>query len=808
MKTRFHWLIGGGLVVGVLLLLGAGTIEDSGIFQSLKLGGRTNLVSDDNVDLTYNGAHYQRSVPILNNLTNGIGTNLTSLLPSAVQAAQVNGTSGITNAGMTVNTPSAVQSLTTASNVVVNASTLCVAGSGGAVTLATMPSIQTNGIADGTIITIRGTSDANTVTFQDYRTLTGSCISLETTSITLANGGEARFQWSNGNQRWQSLGFSANGTQNHPFKDITVSTINNLSITSPGQDSLSITYPYTGAAGPTNYNNLGIGTRALINNTTGNKNVGIGPSALFSNTTGYNNTGVGVSVFSANTTGTDNTAIGEGAMSFNTTGSFNNAIGEGTLSANTTGSWNTANGYSAMQWSTTGIENTAEGYYAMNKNLTGSGNSTVGFYGLEENTTGSYNTSIGYQSLQFNTSGSNNVAVGCRSLFSNTTGSNNTAIGFAADVGSGNLTNSTAIGNGALATLPNQMVFGNANVTQTLLHGNVGIGTSPSNTLHVLGQTISGVSPYTVNGTSFGSLSTSGNIGLVAAGNYAGSTFALPASPLGSAYVNSGLVGLSSKASGGNPVDAIGVFGYGRESENSGGASYTVGGKFVSDTSTNAGSVAANTGGYMGVWARADTSPSVASAGTLYGVYSTATGKSGDTTYGGSFSASGGTANYGLVVNSGNVGLGTLTPSEKLEVSGNIKVSGTGNSIQGGHTNQIATSGTPQTIFYVSVPNTNSLSGDIIWKLFSTDGTDVQAQTGHTLFDSVAKGTTVTAGLTSITNSAVVTGGSTLSGGLTANVTTNNVLAIQATLTTSLTTTNMLIKWRIQTPSVYSVTAL
>lgn len=156
----------------------------------------------------------------------------------------------------------------------------------------------------------------------------------------------------------------------------------------------------------------------------------------------------------------------------------------------------------------------------------------------------------------------------------------------------------------------------------------------------------------------------------------------------------------------------------------------------------------------------------------------------------------------------GRLGLGTTTPQEQLEVAGNIRVSGTANSIQGGHTNVIATSGTPQTLFYISVPNTNSLSGDIIWKLFATDGTDTQSQVGHTLFDSVAKSTTVTAGVTSITNAAVCSGGTTLSGGLTANVATNNVLAIQATLTTSLTTTNMLIKWRIQTPSVYSVTAL
>lgn len=89
-----------GVVAGIVLLsvLGAGTVDPNGHFLGLTLGGHTNVVSDDNVDLTYNGAHYQRSVPILNNLTNGVGTNLTSLLSSAVQAGQTNETAAsITN---------------------------------------------------------------------------------------------------------------------------------------------------------------------------------------------------------------------------------------------------------------------------------------------------------------------------------------------------------------------------------------------------------------------------------------------------------------------------------------------------------------------------------------------------------------------------------------------------------------------------------------------------------------------------------------------------------------------------------------
>lgn len=135
------WAAAAGVAVGIVLfaVLGAGTIEDSGIFQSLELGGKTNLISDDGAALTYNGTHYQISsatltnastntftgtglivlqtaVPAnqtnatlaslggmaataaLTNLNEGIGTGLTNLLASAVQAGQTNETTAsITN---------------------------------------------------------------------------------------------------------------------------------------------------------------------------------------------------------------------------------------------------------------------------------------------------------------------------------------------------------------------------------------------------------------------------------------------------------------------------------------------------------------------------------------------------------------------------------------------------------------------------------------------------------------------------------------------------------------------------------------
>ena len=65
-------------------------------------------------------------------------------------------------------------------------------------------------------------------------------------------------------------------------------------------------------------------------------------------------------------------------------------------------------------------------------------------------------------------------------------------------------------------------------------------------------------------------------------------------------------------------------------------------------------------------------------SGTGYGIYATKTGSS-TTNVGGYFSASGGTSNYGLLVPSGYVGIGTTAPTQKFELKdGNFLISNSG----------------------------------------------------------------------------------------------------------------------------------
>ncbi len=139
--------------------------------------------------------------------------------------------------------------------------------------------------------------------------------------------------------------------------------------------------------------------------------------------------------------GQANTVTGVGAEGLN-----NTFQGYRAGYANTTGYNNTANGYLALAANTTGQNNTGNGTNALLNNTTGSYNTANGSQALRANTTGSYNTVNGSYALVSNTTGVQNTATGYNALNTNTTGYNNTANGFQSLYSNTTGTNNAALG--------------------------------------------------------------------------------------------------------------------------------------------------------------------------------------------------------------------------------------------------------------------------------------------------------------------------------------------------------------------------
>jgi hypothetical protein len=108
---------------------------------------------------------------------------------------------------------------------------------------------------------------------------------------------------------------------------------------------------------------------------------------------------------------------------------------------------------------------------------TGINNTSFGYRSLTATTSGASNTSIGADSFLNLTTGSNNVSIGRETGRSITTGTGNTFLGRGAGFNASQLataTNSTAVGFEAYTDASNQMVFGNASVTQFKFDRNSG----------------------------------------------------------------------------------------------------------------------------------------------------------------------------------------------------------------------------------------------------------------------------------------------------------------------------------------------
>lgn len=214
-------------------------------------------------------------------------------------------------------------------------------------------------------------------------------------------------------------------------------------------------------------NNTAIGRAALNSNTTGYSNVAVGANNLINNTTGWRNTAIGHAAGQAIVSGTGNVFIGHDAgywetdsnkLYINNTNTsspliygdfssdnlvFNGNVGIGTTSPNeklvfngnlfmSGGDIKTDRWLSSVTNCLIGVGVAGAGNLSHASGQEGYYNTSIGSQSFYSNTTGEQNTASGYAALGFNTTGYQNTAFGFTALDTNTTGNKNTAIGYQA----------------------------------------------------------------------------------------------------------------------------------------------------------------------------------------------------------------------------------------------------------------------------------------------------------------------------------------------------------------------------------------
>lgn len=212
-------------------------------------------------------------------------------------------------------------------------------------------------------------------------------------------------------------------------------------------------------------NNTSIGAYSMYNKRDEADNIAIGYRALY--TSSYNNSGTGTSFY--------NIAIGNDALYTNNSTAlpsaqdafYNTAIGHAALYSNTIGAYNTATGYRALYANTSGTNATAIGYQALYNKQQGTNNTAIGYQAYYGNAAGNGSnvTAVGTQAGYSLTSGNSSVFVGYQAGYAATSGANNIAIG------------NTAMGGGAGVTANNNVAVGTEGLnTVTSGAGNTAIG--------------------------------------------------------------------------------------------------------------------------------------------------------------------------------------------------------------------------------------------------------------------------------------------------------------------------------------------
>jgi len=158
----------------------------------------------------------------------------------------------------------------------------------------------------------------------------------------------------------------------------------------------------------------------------------------------------------------------------------NTSIGLNSLTSLTSGTKNSAFGHDALVLNTTGIENTAIGNFALDNNATANNNTAVGYQALSANTNQHDNTAMGAYALKSNTTGFDNSAFGRSALQNNTSGLGNAAFGEHSLFNNLGGSSNTAVGENALeentSGIGNVVIGEDAGTRNTTGSGNVVIG--------------------------------------------------------------------------------------------------------------------------------------------------------------------------------------------------------------------------------------------------------------------------------------------------------------------------------------------
>ena len=344
------------------------------------------------------------------------------------------------------------------------------------------------------------------------------------------------------------------------------------------------------------------------------------PSIITLNTNSIISIGGPVST-TATAASTYNIALGFMALQSLTTGSHNIAVGFMASKYLRTGSNNIAIGNESQWGAVVGSNNVAMGLKSLMGNIYGSQNIAIGVEALTTNISGGNNIAIGEKSLYGNTSGYSNVATGVESLFTNLNGGYNVATGYRALYSNTSGNNNVAIGTASLDS-------------NTTGYQNVATG-AQSLYLNTTGNN------NVARGYQSLKSNTSGNY------NIATGTYALYSNTTGIYNVAIGSISLYLNTTGSNNV----AMGYQA---------------LFSTTGT----------GNTGIGYKAGYSITSGSYNVCIGYDSDVPTATGDKQLAISTSGLPNSIPWISGNSSGNVGIGTITPTAKLDVTGNTNISG------------------------------------------------------------------------------------------------------------------------------------